>query len=681
MNIKNKKLIEKIINALLNVLIFIFSIILLISLYTGIQTKVLKNKYTNFFGYSLFEVETGSMKEAINPGDWIIVKITKSVKLNDIITYEYKGEFVTHRVIEAYNGTFITKGDANNAKDEPVDQNQIVGKVNKILPSFGLFRKTLFNPAVLITLIITLILFSFAVKKTKKESDMASLDEKEKFEISSFIINKLELLLSKLKNKKAPKETIKKEVAITKVVDKIDEIKEEELEKTSVYRAIKVDTEDVPTIESNLEKQIKEDDMDKTFLYRMISVDSTEVNDTLLEIAKNEIQDPKQKEVIVKEVKEEDDEETLTKIKLDLLKNKKGKNLIDTIFIIKKEALIELTNILLEYNKVLLKETGIRNTFIETYISSRYYNHHLNTEENGRILSVKVEKSLKKLKENLINSYVGKNPKYESIVNIYAATFLLINDLEKAAYSITDLKVKKEFYKKELIKYFESSNVQDIDELTSLIMKTQKSYDNAIDITLKKLETNMFNLVFNRLTSKKDMYALKLVHNLSFSKVYSDYVIDKTYSEGIIAEDKMPILLTLLDIQLIKDMLGSYFNRKYIIYIPSTLYSKPKKLDKILNMIDDVYAKENIFILSEISTIIKYKKDIETLKKEGYHFASIFSIIKDKDKKCFNLTDFVFVDKKMYTEKEVASSLTEDIKENIIYEDITDKVKDIGGEE
>lgn len=678
----NKKLIEKIINSLLNVLIFIFSIILLISLYTGIQTKVLKNKYTNFFGYSLFEVETGSMKEAINPGDWIIVKITKSVKLNDIITYEYKGEFVTHRVIEAYNGTFITKGDANNAKDEPVDQNQIVGKVNKILPSFGLFRKTLFNPGVLITLIVTLILFSFAVKKTKKEEDMASLEDQEKFSISGFIINKLELLLNKLKNKKSSKQSHKQEVVVTKVTKDYDDKKiEEELEKTSIYKAIKEDVKE--PINEAKEQEAKEDDMDKTFLYRMISVDSTEVNDTLLEIAKNELQDPKQKEVVkvAKEEKTEDNEEALTQIKLDLLKNKKGKNLIDTIFIIKKEALIELTNILLEYNKVLLKETGIRNAFIEAYIDSRYYNHHLNQDENGRILSVKVEKSLKKLKENLINSYEGKNPKYESTVNIYAATYLLINDLEKASYSITDLKVKKEFYKKELIKYFESSNVQDIDELTSLIIKTQKSYDNAIDITLKKLETNMFNLIFNRLTSKKDMYALKLVHNLSFSKVYSDYVIDKTYSEGIIAEDKIPILLTLLDIQLIKDMLGSYFNRKYIIYIPSSLYAKPKKLDKILKMIDDVYAKENIFILSEINTIIKYKKDIETLKKEGFHFASIFNIIKEKDKKCFNLTDFVFVDNKIYSEKEVNSLLPEDIKENIIYEDITDKVKDIGGEE
>ena len=39
---------------------------------------------------------------------------------------EHKGNFITHRVIETYNGTFVTKGDANTAKDTPINKNQIV---------------------------------------------------------------------------------------------------------------------------------------------------------------------------------------------------------------------------------------------------------------------------------------------------------------------------------------------------------------------------------------------------------------------------------------------------------------------------------------------------------------------------------------------------------------------------
>ena len=49
----------------------IFGIILLVSIYNNVQIKILGNKYSSFFGYSTFEVQTGSMADTINPGDWI----------------------------------------------------------------------------------------------------------------------------------------------------------------------------------------------------------------------------------------------------------------------------------------------------------------------------------------------------------------------------------------------------------------------------------------------------------------------------------------------------------------------------------------------------------------------------------------------------------------------------------
>ena len=133
MNSKKKGIYEKIINMILDILIFIFGIFLLIFIYNNVQVKVLGNEYSSFFGYSTFEVQTGSMADTINPGDWIVVKTNKNIKLNDIITYSQKGEFITHRVVETYKDSFITKGDANNSKDKAINKSQIVGKVIKIL--------------------------------------------------------------------------------------------------------------------------------------------------------------------------------------------------------------------------------------------------------------------------------------------------------------------------------------------------------------------------------------------------------------------------------------------------------------------------------------------------------------------------------------------------------------------
>ena len=53
---KNKKLVGKVIDYTLNILIVILAIFLLISMYTAFQVKILGNEYSNFFGYSLFEV-------------------------------------------------------------------------------------------------------------------------------------------------------------------------------------------------------------------------------------------------------------------------------------------------------------------------------------------------------------------------------------------------------------------------------------------------------------------------------------------------------------------------------------------------------------------------------------------------------------------------------------------------
>ena len=95
MNNQKESVIEKIINYVLDILIFVFGIVLLISLYISIQTKVFKNDYANFFGYSIFEVQTGSMSGTIEAGDWIIVDLSKKPKLNDIVTYESNGNFIT----------------------------------------------------------------------------------------------------------------------------------------------------------------------------------------------------------------------------------------------------------------------------------------------------------------------------------------------------------------------------------------------------------------------------------------------------------------------------------------------------------------------------------------------------------------------------------------------------------
>ena len=70
---------SKIISFILNVLLTIVTIIIIIGMYYIYQLKIEKNDYANLFGYTFFEVATGSMSPTMEIGDVVIVKITKEV--------------------------------------------------------------------------------------------------------------------------------------------------------------------------------------------------------------------------------------------------------------------------------------------------------------------------------------------------------------------------------------------------------------------------------------------------------------------------------------------------------------------------------------------------------------------------------------------------------------------------
>lgn len=171
------KVVNKIFQIFIDFLVFIISILILFSLYNIISIKILNKPYTNLFCFSIFEIATGSMEPTLNVKDMVIVKITKEIKVNDIITYEEDGNLITHRVIDIKNDTITTKGDANNSLDVKVPKEKIVGKIVFVIKKGGIIREIFITPKVIIS-IITLILISLClsyrqdknIKKPKKKA-------------------------------------------------------------------------------------------------------------------------------------------------------------------------------------------------------------------------------------------------------------------------------------------------------------------------------------------------------------------------------------------------------------------------------------------------------------------------------------------------------------------------------
>lgn len=172
------KVLSKISNIIMDILIFIVFICLIFVVYNTIQLKVLKKAYTNYFGYTYFEILTGSMKNEIDVNDYVFVKITKDVNENDIISFYSDDKVVTHRVKSINDNEVITQGDANNIEDLPITKDDIIGKVIFIGHSYGKYVKVITTPIVFIPFFITIFLFNLAL--SRNEGDEAKNEKNAK---------------------------------------------------------------------------------------------------------------------------------------------------------------------------------------------------------------------------------------------------------------------------------------------------------------------------------------------------------------------------------------------------------------------------------------------------------------------------------------------------------------------
>ena len=154
---------KRIVEIITDFLMMIIVIAIFFALYGLFQLKIQNKPYINYFGYTFFEVVSGSMSPTINTYDLIIVKVDNNVKKDDIVTFYVDNNFITHRIINYINDEkILTKGDANNANDKYISKAEIIGKVVYNIKQFGIFKRVLTNPKVIISIFATVILFTLA---------------------------------------------------------------------------------------------------------------------------------------------------------------------------------------------------------------------------------------------------------------------------------------------------------------------------------------------------------------------------------------------------------------------------------------------------------------------------------------------------------------------------------------
>ena len=107
------------------------------------------------------------MEPTTDINDFVIMKRPKDIKVNDIVSYKAKSNKneILHRVISINNDEVITKGDANNTEDKPINKNQITGVYIGIIKYVGKIISFISKPIVFAIIITLLVVFMIIPSK------------------------------------------------------------------------------------------------------------------------------------------------------------------------------------------------------------------------------------------------------------------------------------------------------------------------------------------------------------------------------------------------------------------------------------------------------------------------------------------------------------------------------------
>ena len=236
-------IVKRVLKIIVDILTLIVFIILLFIIFAKVKMMFSDKDYFDIFGYSVFNVETGSMKPTINENDIIVVKKSNDYRVDDIITFKSDDDYITHRIVSKNNERIVTQGDANNAKDVAINESAVIGKVIKIVRRGGVWQRVFTSPPIIAMIFVTLILFDFAFsyKGIKKKQNEKMVDKIK--DISLKQVNKIP---------DSPKMTNKEIVELVKKTDAVkngEEVKFDKKEKEFLNYTIRLDL-------NELEKQI-----------------------------------------------------------------------------------------------------------------------------------------------------------------------------------------------------------------------------------------------------------------------------------------------------------------------------------------------------------------------------------------------------------------------------------------
>ncbi len=192
MSNEKKSKMPKAMKIITSFLCVILGLILIGNLTIIIKGALNPDRPPSVLGFTSMATLSGSMSgdapDHIEVGDLIIAKSVDpdKLKVGDVITYMENGKTaVTHRIVKINSdGTFTTKGDANNTQDQlPVKKENVIGKLWLRIPKMGdavMFAQTPVGMLVVIgvPIILYILLDIFLRARQNKRDKLKEEEEK-----------------------------------------------------------------------------------------------------------------------------------------------------------------------------------------------------------------------------------------------------------------------------------------------------------------------------------------------------------------------------------------------------------------------------------------------------------------------------------------------------------------------
>lgn len=250
---------------------------------------------------------------------------------------------------------------------------------------------------------------------------------------------------------------------------------------------------------------------------------------------------------------------------------------------------------------------------IQTYIDARYYN--FGVDEKIRVFYRRIYEALKLRANKLVKNEHANEEIVENTLMLFQYFFYF--DFVRKNIEISE--VIKKIAEKRVTK-FNLKSAED-DDFENTFTKIVEKDMNEVNEILNAYDSDEFELEINKISSSDNtFYRAKLKYNISFPEVFSKEAIEDTFNEDIVNEDKLFVEYPMIAIKALKDILDGNFNKTYIIDFSTDLFSKKKKLDQLLTILDCQATQDKISFEISYNNFCDNKNDVYEITKRGFTF-------------------------------------------------------------